>query len=204
MGLLSSSLAITRYRVEGALPSPVMDSVREGLQKYRISDIDNDAPDKAVGWTAWASPFDPSFDGDAFIVGPYFVFSLRIDKKTIPPKIIQKQQTAEMARRLADTGRTHLSRNEKREIRENILQSLSLRIPATPHVYELLWHPTDAWLWFFSTQKAANEELETLFTKTFKATLIRLFPYTIADLNAGLSPEERDRLSGLAPIRFKE
>jgi recombination associated protein RdgC len=204
MGLLSSSLAITRYRVEGEIPSPLMDSVRDGLQKYSIQDIDNDAPDKAVGWTAWEAPFSPAFEGDSFIVGPYVVFSLRIDKKTIPPKIIKKEQAKEMARRLADTNRTHLSRNEKREIRENIIQALSLRIPATPNVYELLWHPTDGWLWFFSTQKAANEELETLFSKSFKATLIRLFPYTIADLASGLTPGDRDRLGGLSPTRFTE
>lgn len=204
MGLLSSSLAIARYRVEGALPSPLMDSVRNGLQQYRIQDIDNEATDRTVGWTAWESPFDPTFDGDSFSVGSYFVFALRIDKKAIPPKIVKKQQMAEMSRRLADTGRTSMSRSEKQEIRENIIQSLSLRIPATPNVYELLWHPTDAWLWFFSTQKAANEELETLFTKTFQATLIRLFPYTIADLNAGLSPDQRDRLNDLSPTRFKE
>ncbi len=204
MGLLSSSLAITRYRVEGTLPSPLMDAVRDGLKKYRIQDIDNEPSDKAVGWTAWESPFVPAFEGDSFTVGAYFVFSLRIDKKMIPPKIIKKQLTVEIARRMADTDRTHLSRNEKQEIRENILHALSLRIPATPHVYELIWHPTDAWLWFFSNQKAANEELETLFTKTFKTTLIRLFPYTIADLDAGLSPAQRDLLSGLSPTRFKE
>ena len=61
MGLLSSSLAITRYRVEGEIPSPLMDSVRDGLQKFSIQDIDNDAPDKAVGWTAWDAPFSPVF-----------------------------------------------------------------------------------------------------------------------------------------------
>jgi DNA recombination-dependent growth factor C len=204
MGLLSSSLAITRYRVEGEVPAPLTESVREGLRKHSIQDIDTEAFEKAAGWTAWEQPFQPAFEGDSFTVGPYFLFSLRIDKKTIPPKIVKKEQTKEMARRLADTDRTHLSRNEKKEIREQIIQNLSLRIPATPHVYELLWHPTDGWLWFFSSQKAANEELETLFSKSFKASLIRLFPYTIADLNAGLSPEERDLLGGLSPTRFKE
>ncbi len=204
MGLLSASLAITRYRVEGSLPSPLMESIREGLHTFRIEDIDNEPPEQAVGWTDWAHPFSPAFEGDGFTVGPYLVFSMRIDKKTIPPKIIQKEQMKAMARRLADTGRSHLSRNEKREIRESILHALSLRIPATPHVYELLWHPTDGWLWFFSTQKAANEALETLFTKSFKMTLIRLFPYTIADLGADLSPEQRDRLSALSPARLME
>lgn len=203
MGILSSSLAITRYRVEGSIPAPLMETIRDGLQRYSIEEIDNEALDKAIGWSAWEDPFQPSFEGDSFMMGAYLLFTLRIDKKSIPPKIIKKELAREMARRLADTDRTHLSRNEKREIRESIIQNLSLRIPATPHVYELLWHPTDGWLWFFSTQKAANEELETLFSKSFKVTLIRLFPYTIADLNAELTPEARDQLGGLSPTRFK-
>jgi hypothetical protein len=51
--------------------------------------------------------------------------------------------------------------------------------------------------------KAANEALETLFTRSFKLRLIRLFPYT-AGLQAGLSGPGKDSLDQLKPTLFME
>jgi recombination associated protein RdgC len=59
-------------------------------------------------------------------------------------------------------------------------------------------------LWFFSNLKGANEELETLFSRSFKLKLIRLFPYTMATLASPLSDMEKDVFSRLTPTRFKE
>ena len=56
--------------------------------------------------------------------------------------------------------------------------------------------------WFFSNLKSAIEELETLFSKTFKLTLIRVFPFTMANLLADLTEPEKDRLAKLAPTAF--
>ena len=107
-----------------------------------------------------------------------------------------------MGRRLAETGREFLSKNEKSEIREHVKTTLSLRIPATPNIYDIVWDYEGGKLWFFSNLKAANEELETLFSKTFKLTLIRIFPYTMANLLADLAEPEKDRLAKLAPTAF--
>lgn len=82
--------------------------------------------------------------------------------------------------------------------------NLLRRIPAIPNVYDLMWNYEDASLWFFSNLKSANEELETLFIKSFGLQLIRLFPYTTADLLAGLSDTQRDLLLKLEPDHFQE
>ena len=89
-------------------------------------------------------------------------------------------------------------------IRDHVRNVLTLRIPATPHVHDLIWSYEDASLWFFTTQKAANEELETLFLKSFGLSLIRLFPYTIADLAMDLSGQQRDILLSLDATNFSE
>ena len=107
-----------------------------------------------------------------------------------------------MSRRLEETGRDYLSKSEKSEIREHVKTTLSLRIPATPNIYDVVWNYEAARLWIFSNLKSANEELETLFSKTFKLTLIRIFPYTMANLLADLSEPEKDRLTKLAPTAF--
>lgn len=202
MGLLSSTVSITRYRVEGKLEKPVLETIAKCLKKNVIRD--DDASDRIVGWTSFDRPFNPDFEGSSFLIGTYFVFSLRIDKKTVPRSLIKKECALETARRLAATGRKYLSRDEKRMVKEHVTSALTLRIPATPNVHDLIWNHEESFLWFFSTLKSANEELETLFFRSFHLPVIRLFPYTTADLVMGLSGAQRDILLKLSATAFAE
>ncbi len=108
-----------------------------------------------------------------------------------------------MAKKLAESGREHLSRNEKKDIKEHVTNVLILRIPATPNIYDIIWNYEESSLWFFSNQKAANEELETLFSKSFRLSLVRLFPYTMAEIAAGLTDKESDFLSTISRTKFR-
>ena len=204
MGLLSSSVSITRYKVQGKLESPVLDTIAGGLTQFAVSEIDEDASDKAVGWTSFRNPYQPDFGGSSFVYGNYMVFALRIDKKSISPKVINKHTAKEMAKRMEKEGRDFLSRNEKKMIKDHVMNVLTLRIPATPNVYDVVWNYEESDLWFFTNLKAANEELETLFSQSFRLTLFRLFPYTMAELTAALSDSERDRLNNLSPSQFSK
>jgi hypothetical protein len=202
MGLMSSSVSLSRFRVEGTLETPVLETVAKGLTTNAISEVLDESVEKAAGWTSFHSPYLARFDDRGFVVGPYLVFSLRIDKKAIPSKVFQKQFAEASARRLAESGRPYLSRSEKKMLRDEVSHQLMIRIPATPNIYDLIWNLDARSLWFFTTLKSANEELESMFSRSFRLTLIRLFPFTMADLTAGLSEAERDVLSKLTPTRF--
>ena len=204
MSLLSASVSITRYRVEGKLETPVLETVAAALHENAISEIDDQALEKVSGWTSFEKPYQPDFRGSNFVFGAHLVFALRIDKKNIPAKLIQKNFMMESARRLAESGRQYLSRNEKKIIKDHVIAALNLKVPATPHVYDIIWNYEESVLWFFSNLKAANEELETLFLRSFHMTLIRMFPYTAAQLSADLSAAEKDVLLKLSPTRFKD
>lgn len=203
MGLLSASVSITRYKVEGHFEAPVLEAVAEALQENAISDIDDQAPEKISGWTSFEKPYQPDFSGSSFVYGAYLIFALRIDKKAIPAKVVQKHFMIESARRLAESGRQYLSRNEKQRIKDQVVDGLSLKVPATPNVYDIIWNYEESFLWFFSNLKAANEELETLFLRSFDLTLVRMFPYMAAHLNADLADTEKDILLELTPTNFK-
>jgi DNA recombination-dependent growth factor C len=202
MSLTSSSVSITRYNVQGQYKSRVIDTIADGLKRHAIADIDQQVADKAVGWTSFDKPFQPDFGGSAFVYGNYFVFSLRIDKKNIAAKVLKKHYTIEAARRMAESRRDFLSKAEKKMIKDHVLNSLSLRIPATPNIYDVVWNYEAASLWFFSNLKAANEELETLFAKSFGLSIIRIFPYTAADLASNLTDSQRDDLQKISPTGF--
>lgn len=204
MGLLSSRISITRYKVSGQLDGSVHETVYHGLKQHTIPKIEDDGSEALVGWTSFEHPYAPDFEGYSFVFGTHMVFSLRIDKKSISPKLVQKHYALEVAKHLAETGRTFLSGNEKKTIKEHVIKTLGRRIPAIPNVYDLAWDYQKSSLWFFSNLKSANEVLETLFIKSFGLALIRLFPYTTADLVAGLSDQERDLLLKLAPSPSEE
>jgi hypothetical protein len=202
MNLLSASISITRYKVKGWLKTPVLETVASGLKKNAVSEIDDQSLEKAVGWTSFEKPYQPDFSGSTYAYGSYLVFALRIDKKTIPSKMFKKHFMIESARRLAESGRQYLSRNEKQSIKDHVINRLNLKIPATPNVYDIIWDYEDSVLWFFSNLKAANEELETLFLRSFDLTLIRVIPYTAAHLASGLTDTEKDILLKLSPTNF--
>ena len=204
MGILSSSVSITQYRVDGKLSEPILESVATGLKKNTIEEIDNESSDKSIGWTCFNNPFITDFNQTPFLIGTHLVFSMRIDKKTIPSKIVQKHYSLEMTKRLENSGRDFLSKTEKKEIKNHVIHLLNLRIPATPNIYDLIWNYESKSLWFFSNLKGANEELETLFTRSFNLKLIRLFPYTMAALTSPLSDVEKDAVSQFTPTRFTE
>ncbi len=203
MGLLSPTVSITRYRVEGQLPSPVNEQVTEALKKNTIHEIHNDAGEQAIGWTSFDAPYQPDFEGSRFVIDTLWVFSLRVDKKSIPTKVLKKHYNMEVTQRLVESGRDYLSKTEKKQLKDHVVTVLNTRIPATPNIYDLVWNYEAGWLWFFSNLKSANEELETLFTRSFKLSLIRMLPYT-AGLNAGLSGPDKDYLDQLKPTLFME
>lgn len=202
MGILSASVSVTRYQVQGKIKAPVTENITNGLKDNTIAEIDNQISEKSVGWTSFDKPFQPNFEGSSFVYGSYFVFSLRIDKKNITPKVLKKQYTIEAAKRMAESGRDYLSKAEKKLVKDHVISGLCLRIPATPNVYDLVWNHEDSSVWFFTNLKAANEELETLFTKSFGLSLIRMFPYTAAELSSGLSNTQRDELQKISLTQF--
>ena len=202
MSILSSSVSITRYKVHGKIAPPLIENIANGLTKNKIIEIDNQPAYQSVGWTSFDKPFQPDFDGSKFVYANYFVFSLRIDKKTIAAKVLKKHYTIEAARRMAESGRDYLSTNEKKMVKEHVINGLSLRIPPTPNVYDLVWNYGEASLWFFSNLKASNEELENIFSKSFNLSLIRLFPYTAAELSSDLSDSQLDMLQKISPTQF--
>lgn len=202
MSISSSKVSITQYNVQGKLNSQIIDTIADGLTKHTIADIDQQVLERAVGWTSFDKPFQPEFSGSSFVYGNYFVFSLRIDKKNIAAKILKKLYTIEAARRMSESGRDYLSKTEKKLVKDHVQNALCLRIPATPNIYDVVWNFEESSLWFFSNLKAANEELETFFSKSFRLSLIRIFPYTAADIYSNLKDSQRDELLNISPTQF--
>jgi recombination associated protein RdgC len=199
MGIVSPTTSLTRYCVNGRLDEPVLDIISAGLKKYAIGDIDGNPSEQTAGWTGYKDPFNPDFEGSSFVLGAFILFSLRVDKKSIPSKMVQKHFAVESAKRMKEMERDFLSANEKKMIKDHVINTLNLKIPSTPNIFDVVWQVEKNELWFFSNLKSANEHLETLFAKSFHLHLVRRIPYTMAFLDKTLTPAQLDVLAKIAP-----
>lgn len=202
MGLITSTQSVSRYTVDGHIENPAVENIRNSLKKYSIPVIESEFDEIVSGWTPFESPYDPDFDKFSFQFGTYFVFNLRIDKKSIPAKLLQKHMAMEIAKRIEKSGRDFISKNEKSEIKDRVIDLLMRKIPSVPSIYEILWDYEEKNIYFHTTQKAANELFETLFLKTFNLKAIRLFPYTMIERKSGFSSRQKDLFAGLTPLKY--
>jgi DNA recombination-dependent growth factor C len=202
MGLISSTHSISRYHIDGKIEGAVAQEVLNGLIKQSIPKIESEYDEISAGWTPVESPYNPDFEKFGFQFGTYFLFSLRIDKKSIPAKVIQKHMAIEIEKKKEKSGRDFISKNEKSEIKEMVTDLLMHQIPSIPSIYDVLWQYEEENLYFFTTQKAANEFFETLFFKSFKLKPIRLFPYTLVETKSRFSNTQKDRIQALVPVKY--
>ena len=202
MGLISSTHSVSRYHIDGKIEGSIIEDVRKGLIKHSIPKIESEYDEISAGWAPVESPYNPDFNKFPFQFGIYFLFSLRIDKKSIPAKLIQKYMAIEIEKKKEKSGRDFISKNEKSEIKELVTDILIHKIPAVPNVYDILWDYEEKNLYLYATQKAANEFFETIFLKSFNLKPIRLFPYTIVETKSLFLNPQKDRVLTLAPLKY--
>ena len=202
MGFLSSTHSMSRYIIEGKFETDPMEEIRNGLIQNTIPRVESEYEEISAGWTPFESPYNPDFEKFSFIFGTYFLFSLRIDKTSIPAKLVQKQMAIEIEKKKEKTGRDFISKNEKSEIKEMVTDVLMHRMPAIPNVYDVLWSYEEDALFLFTTQKAANEFFETIFLKSFGLKAIRIFPYTLVEKKSEFTDPEKDRIMTLTPLHY--
>jgi recombination associated protein RdgC len=203
MGLISATHSISRYHIDGKIEDSPLVEIKKGLILNSMPVHENYYDEISAGWTPFESPYNPDFEKYTFQFGSYFVFSLRIDKKSIPKNLIQKNVEMEIAKKMEKTEQDFISKAEKKEIKEMVIDVLMHKIPATPSIYEILWNYEENILYFFSTQKAANSVFETIFHKSFNLKPILLFPYTLVEARSKFSDTQKDKVMSLTPLNIR-
>ncbi len=202
MGILSSSQSISRYYIEGNFQEQVSETIQKKLIQNTIPEIQNPYEEISAGWVSFENPYSSDFEKDSFIFGTYFVFSLRIDKKNIPAKLLQKHLVMEIEKKKAESGRNTIPKKELSRIKEKVRDNLLQQMPFVPNIYNVLWNYEENSLLFFTTQKTVNEFFESLFFKTFELKAIRIFPYTMIETNSRFSSVQKDQIYTLSPVKY--
>lgn len=197
MGLLSASATFVRYAVEGELAPNFLDFAAERIRAAAFRDIDDTYEERSVGWVSVLNMFDSSFAYASFVVGDYIVLTLRVDERTVSPKVLKKFTMKEEERLKRERQLPKLSRAQRLEIKENMKLMLLKKAVPVPSTYDLCWNLSQQTLLFFSTSAKAQAELEDFFKRTFDLSLRLQIPYLTAEHL--VDPEQHDALARLVP-----
>ncbi len=177
MGLLKGSWSFSRYRVAGKMPEQFDDFIDERLKRYAFTEITSQVAEKIAGWTSLENVLDTEFSYAKYKLGAYIIFSLRMDRRSIPPSLLKLKVMEAEKKHLADSGKKRLYRPERDDIKERVQLELMARAPRVPSFHEICWFPESSSLIFGSLSPQIMEDFEKYFKETFQLTLLPLLPW---------------------------
>nr|HPJ96206.1 hypothetical protein [Syntrophales bacterium] len=113
MGILQGSLTFTRYEIDQDLPERFLDFVRERLTRHAFSGLETAERRKIMGWTSLEDILDTQFSYARHVKGDFLLFSLRVDRKTVPPSLLKVESMTAERKYLVETGKDRLYREQK-------------------------------------------------------------------------------------------
>lgn len=203
MSILSASLGMTRYRIIEDVPNELLQEIPEKLKQFCMVDIDGTADERSFGWTNIDDMLDMNWAQSPPEKGEYFTFKLRLDTRRIPPAVLKKHNTIALNKELEhnkEQGKNFVSRDRKREIKEQVTLKLRARSLPIPAVFDVIWNPTANRVYLDTTNAKVRSLFEDHFALTFDLHLEPLTPFFMAMEELG--EEAAPRLEGLDPTIF--
>lgn len=183
MGFVNASVSFTRFRISDPVTEKLIQEVPERLRKHAFVDIDDLPEMHSQGWVSFEDFLDTSWTQAPPQKGNYFVFSLRVDNRKIPSGVIRKQLALALRKEMEDMrahNKTFISRERKKEIKEQVLLKLKQRFLPVPGEFNVIWLLEKNEVWFASTQNSMIDLFMEEFLQTFELRLDQLTPYWLA------------------------
>lgn len=203
MAFFSPSVSITRYRIMDEVSDQLLREVPERLVKHAFQDIDHTADERSFGWVCADDYLDSRWQASPPEKGHFFVFSLRLDTRRVSPAVFKKHVALaerEFLASITDPDKRFISKDRKREIREQVMLKLRARALPVPAVFEAAWDLRSHTVYLASTNSKVRSLFEDLFTLTFELALEPLTPFFLAARMLG--EEALPRLESLEPTDF--
>lgn len=203
LSFLSASLGLTRYRIIEEVPKELLQEVPEKLQQFSFMDIDATADERSFGWTNIDDMLDMNWTQSPPEKAEYFAFSIRLDTRRIPPAVLKKHYTIALNKELEvnkEQGKNFVSRDRKRELKEQVTLRLRARTLPIPAVFDAVWNPSTNRIYLATTNAKVRALFEDYFATTFDLHLEPLTPFFMAmDI---LGEEAAPKLEHLDPTIF--
>ncbi|MEO8181669.1 MAG: hypothetical protein ABI895_22770 [Deltaproteobacteria bacterium] len=181
MGALSGSLSASKFYVQGDLPKDVRRAYMERIQLrlFRPLRPEQEAEESA-GWCAVSQPFDLELSPDKVFNGAYLSLGFRTDRYRFPPAVVhaELEQAARALRQ--KRAQEKLSRTQKEELQQRVLQGLRRRYMPRMQAVDLVWNLDRGELYFWSQSAGLRERLCAWFELSFGLELVLDSPYVTA------------------------
>ncbi|PKN77013.1 MAG: hypothetical protein CVU52_02335 [Deltaproteobacteria bacterium HGW-Deltaproteobacteria-10] len=176
MGLLKGNFSFTRFHVEGQLPQAFLNFVNNRIKANSFRETAKSTEEKRLGWVSVTDILDADFAEANYVLGDYLVFSLRIDRKMIPPKLMKIKIMEEERNFLAESGKNRINKQMAAGIRDKVKLELLSRLDPVPSFYDVCWALGQNTVYFSSLSDKVADDFVDLFKKTFSLNLTRILP----------------------------
>ena len=192
MPLLAGAMGLRRYRVVDAPSSIDHEGMLEALSKNAFRKPPSEAKGgENAGWVNLHNLCITDFPHQDCWYNQYFCFSLRVDNKRLPARLLRAMLDLRVREWLGETGREKIPAAVRSELREQLeLELFPRQLPAVA-AHDICWDTSTDILRFFNTSEKTNEMFRVLFHRTFG---LETRPIGTVELVAG-----HDRSSGWLP-----
>ncbi len=179
MGLLRGTITATKYRVIGTVPDDFRNFVDERIKRFAFTGLSTGEAEKSIGWTSIDNILDTEFSFANYSIADYLIFSLRIDRKVVPPALLKLKVLEAEQELLAQRGADKIYKAEMTDLKDRVRLSLMSQTPPIPSTFEVCWNVSERWLVFGSLSEKVKEDFVDLFSRTFNLSLRPFLPWDI-------------------------
>jgi DNA recombination-dependent growth factor C len=177
MGLLKGNFSFARFHVEGQLPKEFFTFVNNRIKTNSFRETPKSTEEKRLGWVSVTDILDADFESANYALGDYLIFSLRVDRKVIPPKLLKIKIMEEERIFLAESGKKRVNKQMAEGIKDKVKLDLLTRLDPVPSFYDVCWALGQNTVYFSSLSDKIADDFVDLFKKTFSLSLTRLLPH---------------------------
>lgn len=180
MGILKGALSGRRYRIIGEVPETFTDDFIQALNTNQFREPSSPThKGEAQGWCQVHNLLDVDFsDINLWLYNHYVLIALRVDKKTVPAKLLRAHLQKRMEAWCKQNNRPRVPAAVKEELRETLeLEMLQKTLPRV-QTWEIVWNLNQQWAVFTNDSELPNERFQKLFLRTFG---LRAVPWSPLD-----------------------
>lgn len=171
MGLLKGSFTFSRFHVEGQLPQAFLNFVNSRMKANAYQNTIKSTEEKRMGWVSLTDVLDTDFENANYALGDYLIFSLRVDRKLISPKLMKIRLLEEERQFLAESGKDRIHKQLSSAMKDKVKLDLLAKTDPVPSFYDICWSVSKNELYFSSLSDGVAQDFVDLFKKTFSLTL---------------------------------
>lgn len=176
MGLLKGNFTFSRFDVEGQLPQAFLNFINSRMKANSYKDSVKSTEEKRTGWVSVTDILDSDFEKANYALGDYLIFSLRIDRRLIPPKLMKIKLLEEERRFLAESGKNRINKQLSSGMKDKVKLDLMKKIDPIPSFYDVCWSVSKNTVYFSSLSDSVADDFIELFRQSFSLTLKRFEP----------------------------